>query len=91
MATRPRIGVILTQEARQALKDESIQILLNEGRYFNCDSIQDDGYFLLMKVASSVKGTDFVVEVSIPKHFVLYTLSADALRVLGFQQENKCG
>jgi len=59
-----RIGVVLTAEARKALRSEPIQLFLKEGQYFNCDSISQDGFFLNMKLKLPEEG-ELVHEIAI--------------------------
>jgi len=83
-----RIGVVLTAEARKALRSEPIQLFLKEGQYFNCDSISQDGFFLNMKLRLPEEG-ELVHEIAIPISYVLYTVSAEAQARLGFRKENQ--
>jgi hypothetical protein len=83
-----RIGVVLTAEARKALRSEPIQLFLKEGQYFNCDSISQDGFFLNMKLRLPEEG-ELVHEIAIPISYVLYTVSAEAQARLGFSKENQ--
>ena len=80
---RPRIGVVLTAEARKALRSEPIQLFLQDGQYFNCDSISQDGFFLNMKLKLPEEG-EVVAEIAIPISYVLYMVSAEAQARLGF-------
>ncbi len=82
-----RIGVVLTAEARKALRSEPIQLFLKEGQYFNCDSISQDGFFLNMKLRLPEEG-DLIHEIAIPISYVLYTVSAEAQARLGLSKEN---
>ncbi len=82
-----RIGVVLTAEARKALRTEPIQLFLKEGQYFNCDSISQDGFFLSMKLRLPEEG-ELVHEIAIPISYVLYMVSAEAQARLGFAKEN---
>ena len=84
---RPRIGVVLTAEARKALRSEPIQLFLQDGQYFNCDSISQDGFFLNMKLKLPDEG-ELVAEIAIPISYVLYTVSAEAQARLGFSKGN---
>jgi hypothetical protein len=83
-----RIGVVLTAEARKALRSEPIQLFLKEGQYFNCDSISQDGFFLNMKLRLPEEG-ELIHEIAIPISYVLYTVSAEAQARLGFSKENQ--
>ncbi len=82
-----RIGVVLTAEARKALRTEPIQLFLKEGQYFNCDSISQDGFFLNMKLKLPEEG-ELIHEIAIPISYVLYTVSAEAQARLGFTKES---
>ena len=82
-----RIGVVLTAEARKALRSEPIQLFLKEGQYFNCDSISQDGFFLNMKLRLPEEG-ELVHEITIPISYVLYMVSAEAQARLGFRKES---
>jgi hypothetical protein len=82
-----RICVVLTAEARKALRSEPIQLFLKEGQYFNCDSISQDGFFLNMKLRLPEEG-ELVHEIAIPISYVLYMVSAEAQARLGFSKEN---
>jgi hypothetical protein len=84
---RPRIGVVLTAEARKALRSEPIQLFLQDGQYFNCDSISQDGFLLNMKLRFPEEG-ELVAEIAIPISYVLYTVSAEAQARLGFSKGN---
>jgi hypothetical protein len=84
---RPRIGVVLTPEARKALRSEPIQLFLQDGQYFNCDSISQDGFFLNMKLRFPEEG-ELVAEIAIPISYVLYMVSAEAQARLGFSRGN---
>jgi hypothetical protein len=80
-----RIGVVLTAEARKALRSEPIQLFLHDGQYFNCDSISQDGFFLNMKLRLPEEG-ELVHEIAIPISSVLYMVSAEAQARLGFSK-----
>ena len=84
---KPRIGVVLTAEARKALRSEPIQLFLKDGQYFNCDSISQDGFFLNMKLKFPEEGELFA-EIAIPISYVLYMVSAEAQARLGLSKEN---
>ncbi len=93
MANKPnktRVGVVLTAGARKALRSEPIQLFLQDGQYFNCDSISQDGFFLSMKLKLPEEG-DLVHEIAIPISYVLYMVSAEAQVRLGFGRENQSG
>lgn len=92
MAKKQRISVVLTHEARQVFQDDSINLFIKNGIYINCESVEQNGYFLDLKVPLSQ--TDFPDELkefnavlSIPSHFVLYMVSGDANKALGFSTD----
>ncbi len=90
MANKPnktRIGVVPTAEARKALQSEPIQLFLQEGQYFSCDSISQDGFFLNMKFKLPDEGK-LAAEISIPISYVLYVVSAEAQARLNAIKEN---
>ncbi len=82
-----RIGVVLTTEARKALRSEPIQLFLHDGQYFNCDSISQDGSFLNTKLKLPEE-SELVAEIAIPISYVLYMVSAEAQARLGFGEKN---
>lgn len=82
-----RIGVVLTADARKALRSEPMQLFLKDGQYFNCDSISQDRFFLNMKVRLPEEG-ELVHEIAIPISYVLYMVSAEAQVRLGLSKEN---
>jgi len=82
---RLRIGVVLTAEAQEALRSESIQLFLQDGQYFNCDFISQDGFFLNMKLKLPEEG-ELIAEITIPLSYVLYMISAEAQARLGFNK-----
>ena len=84
---RPRIGVVLTAEARKALRSEPIQLFLQDGQYFSCDSISQDGFFLNMKLKLPEEG-ELIAEIAIPISHVLYMVSAEAQARLGLGKGN---
>lgn len=84
---KPRIGVVLTAEGREALQNESIKLFLQKGRYLNCDSVSQDGFFLHMKLRFPDE-EELVTEISIPIRYVLYMVSAEAQARLGFIEDN---
>ncbi len=83
-----RIGVVLTADARKALRSEPIQLFLKDGQYFNCDSVSQDGCFLSMKLKLPEEG-ELVHEIAIPLSYVLYMVSAEAQARLGFHKEKQ--
>ncbi|MEW5842211.1 MAG: hypothetical protein AB1775_03000 [Bacteroidota bacterium] len=76
--------IILTSEAREILKNETIGRSLIDGRYFNCVEYNQNGYFLTMvfEHADEELG-EFTTEISIPIHFVLYIISDDSTKKIG--------
>ena len=87
----PRVGVMLTKDAREALKNDPVSAHLQGGMYFNADKVDDHSsqYFLRLSVTSRIEPLVGVpMNISIPRHFVLYMLSADNFeKVLGFRAE----
>ncbi len=89
MTKKHRISVILTQEALSILKDQS-SIIKKEG-YINCESVEQDGYFINLKVSVSQskypddKINHHIFVLSIPVNYVLYMVSGDANKILGFE------
>ena len=91
MARKPIISVILTPEAREILEDNSIRLLIKDGIYFNCESVNQNGYFLDMTISlseiSEHKGENLNAILSIPTHFVLYMISGKSRKILGFSDD----
>ena len=94
MDIKPKIGVVLTHEARQVFQDEAIRFFIKEGTYINCESVEQNGYFMDLKVSFSQTDLPNVDELkehiavlSIPSHFVLYLISGDANKALGFSTD----
>jgi hypothetical protein len=85
MSTKPHIGVILTETARQQLAAEDIRLLLYNEKSFNCTAVHQDGVFLNMKVIDPTGLLPAPAEITIPIHFVLYMVSADVATKLGFK------
>jgi protein associated with RNAse G/E len=77
-------SVVLTQEARELLKDDIIFTYLHEGTYFNCIEIDPNGNYFFMKVEKKFRNKNFTTEISIPHRFVLYVVSADSSKSPGF-------
>jgi len=82
---KPKIDVVLTDAGRAALLTEPIGLLISDSSMFNCTTVQQDGAFLNMKVADPTGRIKTIIDVSIPLHFVLYMVSADAGTALGFK------
>jgi hypothetical protein len=77
MARKPKIAVVLSTEARELLDDSAIRFHLRDGRYLNCDSVEHNNDFLDLELtAQDHRGKSFTSKISIPKRFVLYTVSA---------------
>jgi hypothetical protein len=89
MAGKPKTSVVLTSEARELLSAAPIRYHLKDGRYLNCDSVEHNHDFLDLELtAHNDQGKPFTSKISIPKHFVLYTVSGVAgRRELGFKDE----
>lgn len=60
------------------LAEEPIRASLKDGSYFNCDSVEQNGYFLDLSITVPHPNTGEPIpfRVSIPANFVLYMLSA---------------
>jgi len=89
MSSKIRYHVVLTKEGIAALiNDRIIQTHLCDGRYFNCISVKQDGYFvnLLMKDRGipelQIKPIPF--DISIPLHFVLCIVSVHQEKTFGY-------
>lgn len=89
MSGKVRVDVALTKEAREILKDEPIRLSLRDGCYFNCNAINQDGAFLDMTVEVESDGRIREFKISIPVRFVLYILSAETARTLGFKGHDR--
>jgi hypothetical protein len=90
MAGKPKTSVVLTSAARELLSEAPIRYHLKDGRYLNCDSVEHNHDFLDLEVtAEDHQGRLFTSKISIPKLFVLYTVSAAPAgrRELGFKDE----
>ena len=86
----PRTSVILTKDACESLADNAIIAFLKDGTYFNCESVEQNGYFLDMTISFSqsnipkLKEKNINTVLSVPLHFVLYMISGEARKNLGF-------
>ena len=86
----PRIGVVLTETAIDSFKNAPIKTIIKKGKYFNCESIKQNGYFLDMVISTSIpelgelSTPEYNVTLSIPIHFVLYIISGADDKILGF-------
>lgn len=78
---------MLTREAREILQEEAIHLFLVEGNHFNCESAEQIGGLLRMRILYPKEGdaAPETFEIEIPLSFVLYTVSAEARAVLGFK------
>jgi len=88
MNKKPKIGVVLFPEAIECLKDEPMgQVLMKDGRYFNCETAEQVGNFLNMKIKfQALDKTTVSAEVSIPINFVMYMLSVEDNSKIGFKK-----
>lgn len=88
MAKSGRIDVRLKPDAIEALGG-TLKGLLKDGTHFNCQKVEQDGAFLQMRVIYPFKleGRDLpeTIDVGIPTHFVLYTITAGIQERLGFE------
>lgn len=87
--TIPKMFVQLTVDARKSLATEPLGVLVETEQMIPCTSIEFDGYFLNMNVIWGVGGYDGVVQIGIPASFVLYTVSAEAAKSLGFDGNSR--
>ena len=93
MAQKPRTSVILNDQAREILKNDCLQIFIKDGFYFNCDSVEQNGYFMDMTISFSQAKVqiDYLSHlttiISIPTHFILYMVSGEARKKLGFSDD----
>jgi len=94
MATKPRVDVVLTPVARDFLKnDEAINAFIQNDSFFNCKSVEQIGSFLCMKIKfpksmqTDKRLKDFVVDLWIPIQFVLYMVSGNVRKNLGFRSD----
>ena len=84
MAKKPRIDVILTPAAREALADEAVRLALKNGRHFNCEKVQQNGYFMDLTIRLKNGDKTHVFDLSIPCNYVLYMISSSAREISGF-------
>jgi hypothetical protein len=89
MARKPKISVVLVPEVREVFASE-LGLHLRDGCYLNCDSVEHHGDFLDLEITVlDHREKPFSSKISIPKRFVLYTLSAPSgKRALGFQDDD---
>ena len=86
MARKPKISVVLNPEILPLI--DGLSHLLRDGRYLNCDSVEQAGDFLQLEItALDHRGKAFISHISIPARFVLYTVSAapEGRKTLGFK------
>jgi len=90
MARKIKTDVVLTPAAREVFASEPLGLGLKDRRYFNCDNVEQRGSFLELEVSYpftfSEKEELVSFRISIPLHFVLYTITADdeTKRQMGF-------
>lgn len=77
--------VFLTPIAREALAEELVQTVVEEGRCLRCASVQDDGMFVKMKAIGSDGETSFVVDVWLPAGSVLFVIGVEGMKKPGFR------
>jgi hypothetical protein len=85
MVKKLHYNVILTPEARQLISEEPISRLLKGKRYFNCIEINPSSPYFFMKIEENDDTLGKIItEVSIPHSCVLYYVSAESNKHLGF-------
>ena len=82
--TNLHFDVILTEDACKVFKDEAVSLLLNNGKYFYCTEVDPNGSYFYMKVENKIGDEIFYTDVYMPHHFILYYVSDDARKRLGF-------
>jgi len=91
MAKRPKIDVFLTSDAIQLLNNEpTFQLFLTNNKYLTCESAEQNGYFVDLVVPcpkKSIKISDIFL--SIPCNYVLYMLTGDSNKILGFAKPDR--
>lgn len=85
MSSSKKICLVLTQEGREEFKDDVISNMLKKEKYFLCTSIKQNGYFMDIKVSFDDKGETYGL--SIPLRWVLYTMSLDLIKKIGFKMD----
>ncbi len=95
MNKEPKIIVVLTPDARENFKDEPLHLFITRGTYFICESAEQNGSFIDMKlysppdetvaVSGAVSGKHIGHDVSIPIHYVLCMVSNKMYKRFGFK------
>ncbi len=92
MTRKPRTSVVLTKEGRLSLNDKTVKLFMKDGTHFSCDSVNEIGFFLDMKIHSSQtaipkEDIEFSFNLSIPVEYVRYMLTSDIDIPIGFSME----
>ena len=85
MLDNQKVCVILSPEGIERFTSNTIKPLLKDGKYFLCNSVQQNGYFLDMKVCCN--DGNQIYELSIPLGYVLYIISFDVIKQYGFKTD----
>jgi hypothetical protein len=87
MEKKTRVEVVLTPEAVEALTQVGGPLVhsLKEGKYFNCFSVEQEGYFLHLDMPERFS-SDGRFRASIPLSYVSYMISAVSETGLGFRE-----
>ena len=87
MPDKSRVGLVLTPQARAMLRSDPLGELIRNDRFLDCDWVRlDDGYFVHARVAARIGEVDREMDIDLPKHFVLYLVSREIKKPLGFQK-----
>ena len=87
MTDKSRVGLVLTPQAREMLRSDPLSELIRNDRFLDCDWVRlDDGYFVHARVAARIGEVDREMDIDLPKHFVLYLVSREFKKPLGFQK-----
>ena len=74
----------MSADAKRLLAGQPIHDFTESGSWFNCTSFTQNGSFVDLAVIHKQNGEDVIVDISIPVHYVAYTIGADAAKTLGF-------
>lgn len=85
MSNSKKVCLVLTPEGREVLKDDVISNMLKDGKYFLCSSMKQNGYFMDIKVSFNEKS--HIYDLSIPLRWVLYVVSLDLIKKIGFKTD----
>lgn len=85
MTKKIHTNVVLTPEARKLILEEPIGRLLKKERYFNCIEVNTSSPYFFMKIEDEDENLGkFIMEISIPHYYVLYYISGESNKYLGF-------